>query len=197
MELQLIVIIVALIILVGILIIVYLNLESKEQKFPRSMTNCPDYWEVNTDTGNCIIPSQDEPNANLGNLKDSGTPIYIYNFANQDGTNTIQMSTLPSSGGNTGTPYKINNYQVYAYNLNRDPAYYDIPVGYYTVPDNSIESRQTFLLDKIVEQGNEINFNDPAWMNYNGRGASVCQIKKWVNKHNIVWDGIDSYNQCI
>ena len=55
----------------------------------------------------------------------------------------------------------------------------------------------TYILNKIVYEGNEINFNDPSWMNYDGYGSSICQIKKWVNKNNIVWDGIDSYNQCV
>jgi len=195
MEFQLIVIIVALIILVGILIIVYFNLELKDKTFPKAMTNCPDYWEVNPNTGNCIIPSEDKPNANLGNLKDRGTQMYIYNLANSDGTNNIHMSTLSTSSGKIGTPYKINNYQVYAYNLNSDPAHYDIPAGYYTMPKKTNDS--TYILNKIVNNGNEINFNDPSWMNYDGYGSSICQIKKWVSKNNIVWDGIDSYNQCV
>ena len=194
MKFDFLVIIIALFILVISLVIVFFNLPKNNQHFPRSLTNCPDYWHVNPDTVNCIIPSEDIKNANIGLLKDKGTPIYIYNF----GTDYLSLSTFKSyTDGNgkkvKGTPYKKNGYQVYAYNL--DPNNNEIPIGYYTMDDNEPESRVK-LFENIMLNGNEINFNDSKWSAYDGGGSSICNIKDWINKTQISWDGINKNSKC-
>jgi len=205
MEFQFIVVSVALIILVILLIIVYFRLQTKDTKFPAALTNCPDYWKINPENGNCIIPSKDDPKANLGNLanKNKGTPIYVYNFEGNLLTSSVKIIDT-ENGPVKGMPYKKDGYTVYAYNLNSEPASYDIPVGYYKLPTNynklseadKLKAQQNNLFKPIIEKGNEINFNKIEWSAHDEGGASICQIKKWANKNNIVWDGLDSYNQC-
>lgn len=192
MQIQILIIIIALIVLIISLLFVYFNTSTKPPKqFPPAMSNCPDYWQINVSNGNCIIPSEDNPNSNLGNLRGKGSPIYLYNF------NNVRYKSILSSfndgDGNVvyGTPYISNTqgYKTYAYNLNPNPYSNDIPVGYYDGSHNQI-------LNNIISKGNEINFNDPAWLTYNGGGGSICNIKSWVNKNNIVWDGLGNYNNC-
>uniref|UniRef100_A0A6C0HZZ9 Uncharacterized protein n=1 Tax=viral metagenome TaxID=1070528 RepID=A0A6C0HZZ9_9ZZZZ len=199
MKFDILVIIIALFILVITLIIVFFNLPKYNPPFPRALTNCPDYWQVNPTTGNCIIPSEDIKNANIGNLRNKGTPIYIYNF----GKDAMSLSALPEyaeSDGKTsktikGTPYKEFGTQVYAYNLDPDKNKYNIPVGYYTVSDTSLESKEE-LFENIMYNGNEINFNDSKWSAYDGGGSSLCNIKDWINKTQISWDGMNTNSKC-
>jgi hypothetical protein len=194
MKFDFLVIIIALFILVISLVIVFFNLPKNNQHFPRSLTNCPDYWHVNPDTGNCIIPSEDIKNANIGHLKDKGTPIYIYNFGNDYLSLSTFKSYIDGNGKKVkGTPYKKNGYQVYAYNL--DPNNNEIPIGYYTMNDNQPESRVK-LFENIMLNGNEINFNDSKWTAYDGGGSSICNIKDWINKTQISWDGMNKNSKC-
>jgi hypothetical protein len=209
MKLEFLIVTIALIVLVFSLVLVFFNLQNKENTFPKSMTNCPDYWQVNTETGNCIIPSKDQVNANLGNparstLQKNGTPIYIYKFRDDDirysnfSVMKIKNKTDESITEIKGTPYMKDGYKVYAYNL--DSSDYDIPIGYYTVPVSNTSTEyskyQEILFENIYNNGNEINFNDVAWSTYEGGGSTMCQIKKWVNENGIVWDGLDTYNKC-
>ena len=196
MKYEILVIIVALIILVISLIVVFFNLPNNNKSFPRSFTNCPDYWEMNPVTGNCIIPSADKKQANVGNLH--GTPIYIYNFGNQ-----MALASFPAyiDGDSTlvkGTPYIQDGYQVYAYNYNYESnsAKYEIPsFAYYTMINNSAEEQEN-LLKNIMFSGNEINFNSPLWSQYDDGGSSICQIKNWADNHNISWDGLSQFHKC-
>jgi len=190
MNFEILVIIVALVILVVSLIVVFFNLKPPDKSFPRSFTNCPDYWKVNPETGNCIIPSKDISNANLGNLANDGkgTPIYIYNYGKR-----AETSTLTNNDDNKGIPYKENGYTVYAYN--DKPPKYDIPpFAYYSMARNTVEEQDKLMLNVIKR--NEINFNSPLWSQYDGGGSSICKIKDWIEENNISWDGLNSYNEC-
>lgn len=190
MEFQFIVIIVALIVLVISLFMVYLNLQETDKQFPRAMTNCPDYWDINKKNGNCIIPSEDISGANIGWLKNTGKPYYIYNDHN-----TIQLSTNPIKGGNYYTPYKDNNYKIYSYSKNPEkiPGYIDVSLNV-PVDKKLMKNVNNMKLDMIT--GNEINFNDIAWLKYDIGNSKICNIKKWLNTNNILWDGITNYNRC-
>lgn len=39
-----------------------------------------------------------------------------------------------------------------------------------------------------------IDFNGNLWSS--GGANSVCNIRNWANKNNIVWDGVTNYNGC-
>jgi len=201
MEFQLLVIIVALVILVVSLIFIFFNTQNTNTKFPRAMTNCPDYWEINTKNGNCIIPSEDMQNANIGNLKNNGKFYYIYNDKN-----TISLSTKPTKTsiytseptqpiiqGIPYTPYDDENYKVYSYSDLKIPGYIDVSLN---VPPNK-KFTKNVNIQKLDMTGNEINFNNiMAWSKYDLGNPSICNIKNWANSQNIVWDGIHNYNKC-
>jgi hypothetical protein len=190
MDFKFIVITIASCILIITLIIAYFNLETNNTTFPRALTNCPDYWRINPDNGNCKIPSEDMPNANIGNLK--GKPYYLYN------NNSFIDLSLNSSATNAipYTPYEDENYHVYSYSELKIPGYIDLSMNLdqrYVSVSNSIN----IMKDNDLTKGNEIDFNDNiAWINYDKGYSSICNIKKWVNSKNIVWDGIHNYNKC-
>ena len=203
MEFQLLVIIVALVILVVSLILIFFNTQNKNTKFPGAMTNCPDYWDINTTNGNCIIPSEDIPNANIGNLKGKGKFYYIYNDNNKislstDSSNRSIHTSNPSAtpGIITGipyTPYDDENYKVYSYRDLKIPGYIDVSLN---VPKGK-KFTKNVNIQKLDMSGNEINFNDSiAWSKYEVGNPSICNIKTWANSQNIVWDGIHNYNKC-
>jgi len=197
MEFQYLVVVIALLVLMITLFFVYFNLPSPNTHFPRSLTNCPDYWEINPTNGNCILPSQDNPISNLGRLTEKGNMVYKYK-TNLDKYEFAVIPEMFDPSRNRmirGTPVKKDGYNVYAYNL--DDTDTPIPVGYMPVENVNIKdynSLQTVL--KNVQSVNEINFNDPRWTMYDGGGPSKCQIKKWANFMNINWDGMNTYNDC-
>jgi hypothetical protein len=195
MDFQFIVITIASFILVITLIIAYFNIGTTDKQFPRAMTNCPDYWEINLENGNCIIPSEDKPNANIGNLKGHGEPYYIYN-----NNNKLNLTTQPNAKNAIAyTPYDDENYKVYSYSTLNIPAYTDLSMNPSVTAPNyvSISNSINIIKDNNFTVGNEINFNDNmAWFNQDKGNSSICNIKKWVNSQNIVWDGIHNYNKC-
>jgi hypothetical protein len=189
MKYQLIIINVALVILVISLIIVYFNLQKPSKIFPPAMSNCPDYWEINPTNGNCIIPSEDAPKANIGNLKSHGKPYYIYN-----NNNKIDLSTNYKEGATLYTPYQDNNNKIYSYSALHIPAYIDVSLNNNIQP--LMKNVNNMKLQNIIN-GNEINFNDSiAWSKYDKGNPSLCNIKSWINTQNIVWDGLHNYNKC-
>lgn len=205
MEFQFIVVTVALIVLVVSLILVYLNMQNPNIQFPRAMTNCPDYWKINEKNGNCIIPSEDIPHANIGNLKGTGKPYFIYNDNNTldittDPTETsiyrLNSSATPGTlKGIPYTPYDDNNYKVYSYSSLNIPGYIDASI---TVPKNKRFSQNVNNMKLDIMKGNEINFNDNnAWLTYEKGTPSICNIKNWLNSQNIEWDGMRNYGKCL
>jgi hypothetical protein len=191
-------------------------MQKQNTVFPKSMTNCPDYWEVNPTNGNCIIPSADIPNANLGTIKGNGYPVYYYNFADKqnkkDNIYTVYKTYNYRDRNINGIKYNDKNgYQLYVYNYDNND---DVPYGYYQLDSSSTiltllppppkdkpySSEELTLVAKekhiqqIIDNGNEINFNDPQWSKYNKTGSRICNVKKWINDKNIVWDGLSNSN---
>lgn len=177
---------IAILVLILLLVAVYYNDKSNPSvmQIPGALTTCPDYWEATPD-GKCIIPSKNAPNANLGNLRNYGEVVIANRFPKTT-IYTKSSAPIPESYENI---YRINGYPVYVYNT--DYRGYEIPAGY---PKMQSGDDVNVFLSKIVENGNAIDFKDPAWAQSSSR---ICDIKKWVNRNNIVWDGIQQYNQCI
>ena len=192
MGFQFIVITIATFILVIALTIAYFNLGTTDKEFPRAMTNCPDYWEINTENGNCIIPSEDMPYANIGSLKGKGKSYYIYNNKNQ-----IDFTTKSDNANSMlYTPYENKNYKVYSYSDLNIPGYIDLSIVK-SLPYVSVSNSINIMKDKNMAVGNEINFNDNMkWLNHDKGNSSICNIKKWINSQNIIWDGLHNYNKC-
>lgn len=138
----------------------------KRKLFPPDMAPCPDGWELNED-GTCKIPTPG-PKSNLGNLANTGHPIYVYdNIKNQ-----ANYSYLP-------TYYDIDAGRTYTGRIRPD-----LPLGYYTkdIP---------FGYDNDNPELGSVNFADPGWASY---GDPYCAMKKWAKTQNIQWDGLLSYN---
>lgn len=173
-------IIIAISVFIGLFIYLFVTFYGKNKSFPSDITDCPDYWKVNSD-GTCQIPKPGEMNlGNLDAVKDStgniislskGRQIYTYkNF--KDGSTTY--SYLPSY-------YDAVNPQL-LFGKKAD----NLPLGYYQMDI-------PYGYDSDSPQTGTINFNDQGWASY---GDPYCEIKKWASIHNIQWDGIANYNKC-
>lgn len=155
----------------GLFIYIAVIFYKKEKVYPSDMTDCPDYWKIDS-SGKCVIPKKNE--LNLGNLKDKGMPIYSYkHYANSQTLQEMKKdySYLPSyynyihprtMYGKLETDMPLGYYQM------------DIPYGY----------------DSDNPQNAVIDFNDSGWSSF---GNPYCEMQKWASQHNIQWDGISSY----
>lgn len=188
MDFLVIIIIVALVALVTTLVYAFMSYPSPNITIPHAMTNCPDKWEID-ENGNCLIPSPDIPGANVGDLGKKKIILYKYTFLDNGKLQNI-ISNLPTwndISGNSiaGKTYKNDQkIQVYAYDLSGD-----LPTSIY---NPLLQDEYTYS-----EAPNSIDFTSPYWTKYNNSPSSrICNIKKWLNKHNIQWDGLSQYNRC-
>ena len=188
MDFLVIIIIVSLVALVSSLVYVFMSYPNPNITIPHAMTNCPDKWEMD-ENGNCIIPCPDISGANVGDLSNNKIVLYKYTFSNDGKLQSEISSTLsyndPNGNPITGKPYKnINNMQIYAYDLSDE-----LPTSIY---NPLIDGVHTY-----IETPNVIDFTSPYWTQFNNSPSSrICNIKKWLNKHNIHWDGVSQYNRC-
>jgi len=190
MDFLVIIIIVTLVSLVTSLVYVFMSYPNPNITIPHAMTNCPDKWEMD-ENGKCVIPCPDLSGANVGDLGKKKTTLYKYTIIEDEKTQKIvnKISSMPSWTLNGkeifGKLYKNDQkMQIYAYDLKND-----LPTSIY---NPLIEDEHTY-----IETPNVIDFTSPYWTKFNNSPSSrICNIKKWLHKHNIQWDGVSQYNRC-
>jgi len=91
-------IVIATIVFSGLFIYLYIKLREKDTTYTPVISNCPDFWKIDS-SGNCIIPTSGK---NIGNLESN--PIYYYNTFS-DSKLTKGYSFLPEMKYN-GMMYK-------------------------------------------------------------------------------------------
>jgi len=79
-----------------IIILTYVGLKIGSEKgsnvaFPPSMSDCPDYWQMDL-CGNCIVPSNGSKNS--GNLYDSKTKALTLNSSNTVGFGKVGSNNI-------------------------------------------------------------------------------------------------------
>uniref|UniRef100_A0A6C0E1X2 Uncharacterized protein n=1 Tax=viral metagenome TaxID=1070528 RepID=A0A6C0E1X2_9ZZZZ len=166
------------------LIIDYLY--TKPEVFPRDMTSCPDYWEID-ESGNCIIPMHVNHN-NVGKLaysQDFSYNLYehsSYQHSSKLGSNylmkyddlTLIQNGIPKSTVKVGDQKKNG---IYRYDIQNS-----IPAGY--------DSRNPGVID----------FKSSDWAlksTHKGLGDPYCGIGEWVKQNDIQWDSINAYYKSV
>jgi hypothetical protein len=100
------VITVAVILLIIILTFVGIQMKSNagsKQAFPPSMSDCPDYWQMDS-CGNCVIPSKGSKNS--GTLYNANNRL-VSNSSNTVGFNSSNNSINFNASGWTGSSSAI------------------------------------------------------------------------------------------
>jgi hypothetical protein len=168
--------IVASVVFLGLFIytaVIYYN--NTDTLYPRDVAQCPDFWSIDS-SGACVIPTN---GINIGDLSGGPVELYTYTFGSRTGTSYLKEYDHPTPTltknpkAPLATPTKIagtKGPQIILFDI-----YQDIPSGY----------------DRT--NPGVIDFEDKGWGSY---GDPNCAIKKWVNQHNISWDGISNYNKC-
>lgn len=176
---------IALLVLIVFMCIIYWNYPVKKNIFPFSMNSCPDNWEVTAD-GKCIIPSADIEKANIGDLHTYKYPVYKLKMQDASGK-TIDKYTYVSEMNFNGN---LIQGEIYKDNAKNTVYLYDISG---LIPESAY--RNAYHKEDI-QLPNAIDFNSKEWSRFHGVNSRICQVKKWINKHNIQWDGLTQYNQC-
>ena len=185
MEFQVIIVIVTLVSLFATLLFVYINYPPPNITIPHAMTTCPDHWEV-TEDGKCIIPSADISGANIGDLATWKMKLYEYEFLDTSSNQIILVH-------NTLEKWEDVNNNTYTGKIYRDEK--KNPIYAYNLPENDLP--ETAYNRANYDYPIAFDFFSPDWTNHNHSfGSRICQIKKWMNKHNIQWDGVSQYNRC-
>jgi hypothetical protein len=173
-------IIVSLSVFFGLFIYTFITFHQNSKSFPPDLTDCPDYWKVNSD-GTCQIPKPGEMNlGNLDAVKDADGKI----VSSSRGKQIYRYKSF--TNGSTTYSYLPSYYDPISPALLTGKPATDLPLGYYNtdIP---------YGYDSESPERGVIDFNDGGWASF---GDPYCEIKRWASTHNIQWDGIANYNKC-
>lgn len=160
------VIVVATIIFIITFIYFMIQYAPLDKTFAPAVTDCPDYWTVNSD-GTCNIPTDGK---NMGSLQ--GRNIYQYQMGDSKAYSLLpQFYSIPNGEVLVGSLYTNKTNNILGYFKT------DIPAGY----------------DETNPQINRIDFKDRGWAK---NGTTECEISRWSKINNIAWDGMNSISYC-